>query len=226
MSRSSSSARETELLERVQKRVMRMQGLEYLSCEERLKQLELFSWKDKLRGISPMYIHTWSTGSQRHSGSSVEPRDRTRGSRCKQTQKALPMRVTDLWHRLLREVTGCPFLEIFKSNLNMTLIKLMGKTGWYPTSAILWYCEICPKSEMWICDKTKHGMNLFLTPPGGHQAWEPSRLYCPLPEDFSLQGYVLIQCSTYILMFLTNGLHILKISLHFRRMSLPSCLAH
>lgn len=116
-----------------------------------------------------------------------------------ETQKGL--RVTDLWHRLLREVTGSSFLEILKSNLNMTLIKLMGWAEWHPTSTILWYCEICPKSEVWICDKTKHGMNLFLTSPGGHQAWEPSWPHCPFPEDFSLQGYVLIQCSTAFIYF-------------------------
>lgn len=37
-----------ELLERVQKRVMKMmQGLEYVSCEERLKELELLSWEKR-----------------------------------------------------------------------------------------------------------------------------------------------------------------------------------
>lgn len=101
-----------------------------------------------------------------------------------ETQEALPLRVTDHWHRLPREVTESPFLEIFKSSLDMTLIELMGWTGWHPTSAILWYCEIEHfQSEVWIRKKTKHCMNLFRTHPGGHQdiTWETLRPYFPLP---------------------------------------------
>jgi len=56
--------RDMELLERAQQRATRvMKGLEHLSCEERLKELWLFSLeKRRLRRILPVYLNTWGEG--------------------------------------------------------------------------------------------------------------------------------------------------------------------
>ncbi|KAK4826931.1 hypothetical protein QYF61_012780 [Mycteria americana] len=96
--------------------------MEHLSHEERLRELELFSLeKRRLRGGSYQLV----------------PSDRSRGKRHKQKHRRFPLnirkyfftvRVTKHWHRFPREAVDSPFLDIFKSHLDMAL-PAVGREG-------------------------------------------------------------------------------------------------
>jgi len=130
--------KDEELLERVQRRATKtMRGLEHLSYEERLRELDLFSLKKRrLRG-DLVNAYKYDKGGCQEKGArlfSVVPSNRTRGTGDKLKHKKFQLnmrknfftsKVAEHWNRLPRGVVDSPSLEIFKTRLDKFLCSVL-----------------------------------------------------------------------------------------------------
>jgi len=114
-----------------------IRGLEHLSCEERLRELGLFSLEKRrlqghlvadfqcLRGVHKragegLFTRAWSDRTRRKSFKLKEGRFRLDIG-----NKFFTLRVVRHWHRLPREAADAPSLEVFKARLAGALRNLV-----------------------------------------------------------------------------------------------------
>jgi len=130
--------KDMELLERVQRRATKMiRGLEYLSYEDRLRELWLFSLEKRRLSGDLRAACQYLKGACRKDGEGLFTRvcsDRTRGNGSKLKEgrfrldikkKFFTTRVVKHWNRLPREAVDAPSLEAFKARLDGALSNLV-----------------------------------------------------------------------------------------------------
>jgi len=130
--------KDMDVLKRVQRRAMKMiRGLQYLSYEDRLKELGLSSlekrrlWRDLIAASQYLKGAYWKDGEGLFTRVCS---DGTRGGDCKLKEgrftlairkKFFTMRVVKHWSRLPREAVAAPSLEVFKARLDGALSNLV-----------------------------------------------------------------------------------------------------
>jgi len=130
--------KDMDVLERVQRRAMKIiRGLEYLSYEDRLKELGLFSLEKRRLQSDLIASFQYLQRACMKDGEGLFTRvcsDRTKenGSKLKQGRFRLDirkefftMRVVKHWNRLPREAVDAPCLEVFKARLDGALSNLV-----------------------------------------------------------------------------------------------------
>ena len=130
--------KDMDLLERVQRRATKMiRGLERLSYEDRLRELELFSLKKRRLWGHLTAAFQYLKGAHKKAGEGLFTRacsDRTRGNgfklkegrfRLDVRKKFFTVRVVRHWNRLPKEVVDAPSLEVFKARLDGALSNLV-----------------------------------------------------------------------------------------------------
>ena len=130
--------KDMELLERVQRRGTKMlRGLEQLSCEERLRELGLFSLEKRRLQGDLIVAFQYLRGVYKQEGEQLFMRvdgDRTRGNgfrlgqgrfRLDIRRKFFTKRVVTHWNRLPNEVVDAPSLEASKAKLDVALGSLV-----------------------------------------------------------------------------------------------------
>jgi len=146
-----------DVLEQVQRRATKMiRGLEYLSYEDRLRDLGLFSLeKRRLRGDLKAAFQ-YLKGAYRKDGEGLFTRvcsDRTRGNSSKLKEgrfrldirkKFFTMRVVKYWNRLPRECVAAPSLAVFKARLDGALSNLV----WWKMSLPIFKVPSNPNHSM------------------------------------------------------------------------------
>jgi len=114
-----------------------IRGLEYLSYEDRLRKLGLFSLEKRRLQGDLIAAFQYLQGAYRKEGEGLFTRvcsDRTRGNGSKLKEgrfrldirkQFFTMRVVEHWNRLPREAVNAPSLEVFKAGLDGALSNLV-----------------------------------------------------------------------------------------------------
>jgi len=127
-----------ELLEQIQKRATKMiRGLEHLPCEDRLRELGLFSTEKRRLWGGLIAAFQYLNGAYRKAGEGLfiwTCSDRPRGNGFKLEEsrfrldfrnKFFTVRMVRHWNRLPSEVVDASSLEVFKVRLDGALSNLV-----------------------------------------------------------------------------------------------------
>ena len=146
-----------DVWERVQRRATKMiRGLEYLSYEDRLRELGLCSLEKRRLRSDLLAAFQYLKGVYRKDGEGLFTRvcsDRTEGNGFKLKEgrfrldirkKFFTMRVVKYWNRLPRECVAAPSLAVFKARLDGALSNLV----WWKMSLPIFKVPSNPNHSM------------------------------------------------------------------------------